>query len=113
MKLEKQQLDELKSKNIGGLYEGSINFYDESDTAYTVEFIYRKPTVGDIEAHAKASQRSPVMANLNLIQSVVAHPEPLEIIKQIRDYPAAAGRFVDEAIIPFFGGNVTIKRQKI
>jgi hypothetical protein len=111
--MEKEQLDQLKAKYPGGLYEGSISFYDENEAAHTVEFIYRKPTTADIEAHTKVLQRNPLVANINLIQSLIVHPESAAIITQIREYPAAVGHFVDEGVFPFFGGNVTIKRRKI
>jgi hypothetical protein len=53
------------------------------------------------------------VANLNLIQSLILHPEPGPVIEEIKEYPAAYGRFVDEAVSPFFGANVTIKSKKL
>jgi hypothetical protein len=67
----------------------------------------------DIEAHSKAAQRNPLVANLNLIQSIIIHPEPAAVIGQIREYPAAYSRFMDEAIMPFFGANTVIKSRKL
>ena len=78
-----------------------------------VEFIYRKPTTADVEAHTTSSQRNPIMANLNLIQSLIVYPEPGPVIEAIREYPAAYGRFVDEAVSPFFGANVTVRTKKL
>jgi hypothetical protein len=112
MKIEKQKLDELKAR-CGSVYEGEISFNDDEDNFHNVEFIWRKPTTADIEAHSKASQRNPIVANLNLIQSLIVHPEPAQIVEAIREYPAATGRFVDEAVSPFFGANVTVRHRKL
>lgn len=112
MKIEQAKIDELK-KTRGAIYEGAISFNDDEDKLHAVEFIWRKPTTADIEAHAKASQRNPIVANLNLIQSLIVHPDPAQIIDAIREYPAATGKFVDEAVSPFFGANVTVKRRKL
>jgi hypothetical protein len=113
MKIEKEQLEQLKQQHPGGVFEGSIDFSDEDDNYHEVEFLYRKPTTADIEAFSKASQRNPVIANLNLVQSLIILPAPGSVISQIREYPSAYGRFVDEAVMPFFGGNVTVRRQKL
>jgi hypothetical protein len=66
-----------------------------------------------MEAFSKAAQRNPLVANLNLVQSLIIFPDPGPVISQIREYPAAYGRFVDEAVMPFFGGSVTIKRRTL
>jgi hypothetical protein len=110
--IEKAQIEELK-KQRGEIYEGAVSFNDDEGEFYEVEFIYRKPATADIEAHAKASQRNPVTANLNLIQSLIVYPEPGLVIDQIREYPAAYGRFVDEAVSPFFGVNVSVRSRKL
>jgi hypothetical protein len=111
--MNKEKIEELKKAHPDGIYEGSISFNDAEDKLHAVEFIYRKPITADIEAHAKVAQRNPIVANLNLIQSLIVHPEPGPIIEQIREYPAAYGRFVDEAISPFFGANVSVKSRKL
>ncbi len=113
MKLEKEKIEELKKEHPNGIYEGSISFNDEKDALHEQSFIYRKPTTEDLEAHAKVAQRNPLVANLNLIQSIIVYPEPGPVIDAIRDYPAAYGQFVDKAISPFFGDNVTVKTKKL
>jgi hypothetical protein len=112
VKIEKTQIEELKQKH-GVIYEGVVAFNDEDDKLHEVEFIYRKPRTADIEAHAKSAARNPIIANLNLIQSLIIHPEPGPVIDEIREYPAAYGRFVDEAISPFFGVNATVRSRKL
>jgi hypothetical protein len=106
-------LEKLKKENPGGLYAGSISFTDSEDEAHEVEFFYRKPSTADVEAHAKAQQRNPIIANLNLIQSLIVHPEPGPVIDAIRDYPMTYSRFVDEAVSPFFGANITVRSRKL
>ena len=113
MDIKKENLDQLKEKFKDGLYEGEISFSDETDNLQSVSFLYRKPTTADIEAHAKASQRNPLVANLNLVQSLIVYPESGPVIARLRDYPATTGRFVDEAISPFFGANVAVKSRKL
>jgi hypothetical protein len=111
--IEEAPIEQLKQRHPSGIYEGAVDFNDSEDRLHTVEFIYRKPVTADIEAHAKTAQRNPIIANLNLIQSLIVHPEPGPVIEEIREYPAACGRFVDEAIRPFFGANVTVKSRKL
>jgi hypothetical protein len=111
--IEKEKLEQLKKAHPGGLYEGSIEFNDEDEKLHGVEFIYRRPTTADIESHARAAQKNPIVANLNIIASMIVYPESGPVIDQIREFPAAYGRFVDEAISPFFGANVSIKSRKL
>ncbi|MDR1175327.1 MAG: hypothetical protein LBK83_07655 [Treponema sp.] len=111
--IEAERLEQLKKAHPGGLYEGSIEFNDEDDKLYTVEFIYRRPTMADVESHAKAAQRNPIVANLNIITSLIVHPESGAVIGEIREYPAACARFVDEAVNPFFGANVSVRSRKL
>lgn len=107
------KIEELKKKYPSGLYEGAISFTDEDGEQQEVEFFYRKPTTADLEAHARSAQRNPLVANLNILQQVIVHPESGPVIAKVRDYPAAYGRFVDEAISPFFGGNVQVRNRKL
>jgi hypothetical protein len=113
MEKANEKIEQLKTRYPEGIHEGEISFSDDEDKFHKVGFIYRKPTTADIESHAKAAQKNPIVANLNLIQSLIVSPEPGPVIGEIREYPAATGRFVDEAISPFFGANVTIKTKKL
>jgi hypothetical protein len=38
MKIEKEQLEQLKKDHPAGIYEGSVSFNDEADTLHEVEF---------------------------------------------------------------------------
>jgi hypothetical protein len=111
--ISKEELEQLKKNNPGDLYEGEIAFNDENNKLHTISFIYRKPTTADLEAHSRTMQRNPIVANSNLIQSLIVHPDSGGIIAQIQAYPASAGHFVDEAIGPFYGANVTVKSRKV
>jgi hypothetical protein len=112
MNIEKAKIDELKQKH-GAIYEGAISFNDDEGTLHEVEFIWRKPTTADVEAHTKSGQRNPIIANLNLVQALIVYPEPGPVIEGIRAYPTACGRFVDEAVSPFFGANATVRTRKL
>jgi hypothetical protein len=112
-KATKEKIDQLKARFPEGIYEGEISFNDDEGKLHTAEFIYRKPTTADIESHAKTGQKNPIVANLNLIQSLIVDPEPGPIVEAIREYPAAYAKFVDEALVPFFGANVTVKSKKL
>jgi hypothetical protein len=60
-----------------------------------------------------ACQRNPLVANLNLVQSLIVHPEAGGVIEQIREYPSAVGRDIDEAASPFFGANAVVRSRKL
>jgi hypothetical protein len=111
--IEKERLEQLKLAHPGGLHEGTVEFNDDENRFHRVEFIFRRPTTADIESHAKASQRNPVIANLNLIASLIVYPESGPVIDEIREFPVAYSRFVDEAVNPFFGGNVSVRSRKL
>jgi hypothetical protein len=113
MEIKPEELEQLKKRYSGGVYEGTINFTDDQETYMQVEFIYRKPTTADVEAHAKAAPRSPLVANINMLQSLIVYPKAAQVIEQIREYPVACGRFVEEAIFPFFGASVAVKSRKL
>ena len=112
-KITKEKIEELKKAHPEGIYEGEITFTDSEDKLHTVEFIYRRPTTADVEVHVKSSQKNPIVANLNVVQSLIIFPEPGPIIESIREYPGAYGRFVEEGLNPFFGANVTVKSKKL
>jgi hypothetical protein len=112
-RVEKEKLDELKALHPGGVYEGAVSFSDSDEVLHNVVFVYRKPVTADLEAHTRAAQRNPIVVNLNLLQSLIVHPDPAAVIEEIREYPAACGRFVDEAVSPFFGANVTVRSRKL
>jgi hypothetical protein len=112
-KVDQEKIDQLKARYPEGIYEGELSFSDDEEKSHRVEFFYRKPNTADVEAHAKAAQKNPIVVNLNLIQSLIVYPDAGQIIGEIREYPAVTGRFVDEAVLPFFGANVSIKTRKL
>lgn len=113
MKHEQAIIDDLKKK-FGTIYEGEINFTDADDNPHTVEFIFREPKTADVEAYSKNVQTiGAITGNLNLIQSLIVHPEPASIIDQIREYPNAYGRFIEVVIQPFFGANAQVQKRKL
>jgi len=113
MNIDKAKLEELKNRYPEGIFEGEISFTDSEDAQHTVEFVFRKPTTADVESHAKAAQKTPITANMNTLQSLIVHPEPGAVIAEVREYPAAVTKFMDEAVIPFFGANVSVRKRKL
>ena len=113
MTVEKAKIESLKAQYPQGIFEGEITFTTNEETVETVNFIYRKPVLADMESYSKAAQRNAITANLNLIQSLIVEPEPVTVITKLRDYPAAYSRFVDDVISPFFGANVAVKSRKL
>ena len=111
--MEKAKIEELKKNYPEGIYKGEVNFTDEEAKPHKVEFVYRKPTMADVESHTKAAQKNPIVASLNLIQSLIVFPEAGSVMGEFHKYPAAAGRFVDEAVSPFFGANVVTQTEKL
>ena len=112
MEVKQEELEQLKKRYPSGVYEGSISFADDSDVYQEVAFLYRKPSTADVEAHSKSAQRSPIVANLNLLQSLIVYPAS-GVIDRIREYPIAVGKFVEEAVFPFFGANVVVKSKRL
>ena len=113
MELSEAKIEELKRTYPEGIFESEIRFDCENEIQHTVEFVYRKPTTADLEAHGAQATKNPIVANLNLLASLIIYPDPGPIIEKIREYPVAYGRFVDECIVPFYGANVQTKRKKL
>jgi hypothetical protein len=113
MKVDKEKIESIKAARPGGIFEGAISFSDAKDTLHEVEFIYRKPNADDMESYTKSCQKNPVLANLNLVQSLIVYPEPGQVIDQLREYSLAVGRFIDEAISPFFGANIVVRKREL
>ena len=112
MELNETKIEELKRMHPEGIFASEIRF-DSEDGQYTIEFVHRKPTTADLEAHGAQGTKNPIVANLNLLASLIIYPESGPIIEKIRGYPAAYGRFVEECIVPFYGANVQTKRKKL
>lgn len=113
MNLDKAKIDELKAKHTA-VYEGEISFSDIDDKAHTVEFIFREPKTADVEAYQKNVQTvGAITGNLNLIQSLIVHPEAGSVVGEIRDYPNAINKFMEDIINPFFGAKAVARKRKL
>ena len=111
--MNKEKIEELKKANPSGIYEGEISFTDAEIKRHEVKFVFRKPSTTDIEAFLITAQKNPIVANLNIIQSLIVHPEPVQIIEKLREYPAATNKFVEDVVIPFFGAGVTAQKKHL
>ena len=109
--MNKEKIEELKKKNPSGIFEGVVTFNDEGNRRHEVKFVFRKPTTADIESFLKGSQKNPLVANLNMVQSLVVDPEPVQVIEKLKDYPVATNKFMEEVIIPFFGAETTTQMK--
>jgi hypothetical protein len=112
-KIDQEKIDQLKTRYPEGIFEGEITFDDEDGKPHSVEFIFRKPLIADVESHTKSSQKNPIVANLNLIQSLIVHPEPGPIVEEIRAYPMAYAKFMDDVLTPFIGANSKARSRKL
>jgi hypothetical protein len=110
--IEKEIIDKLK-KEKGELYFGELGFDDKSGASHSVEFLFRKPLVADIEAYQKMSQKSGSVAQENLLRGLIVYPDANAIMAEIKDYPCAIADFVDGEITPFFGSNIRRGSRKV
>jgi hypothetical protein len=100
MDVTKEKLAELKAAH-GTVYEGSITYKDRNDELQKVEFIFREPTNADAEITIQGAAKNPLATNQNLLASLIVHPEPMEVVQKVRDYPLAIGNFVEKVVVPF------------
>ena len=85
------------------LYQAELSYKDPDGNLQSVEFIFRKPKVADMESYSKGAQNSVLTANMNLLTSIIVHPEAKEIKEKLEDAPNVVGNFVNKEIVPFFG----------
>lgn len=114
MTLAKEKLAELKEK-YGVVYEGAITYKDRNGDLQKREFIFREPTNADAEVMMQGAARDPLAANQNLLASLIVHPEAMEVMQELKDYPLAIGRFNDAEVVPFFGGgnSTSVTKRKL
>lgn len=97
IKALKEQRPETK------LFLGELSFNDEQGDPDGIEFIFRQPKIADMENYAKKSSTSVVSANLNLLTSLVVHPDPKTVKERLESSPNVVGSFINQRIMPFFG----------
>lgn len=109
--MENAIIEDVKKKNPDKkLYKGTLSFLDADKKQVELEFIYRKPSVVDMEMFTKASQKSSFSAQQNLLVSLIVWPDKdgiQDFVDKIKDYPIVVANFVDEVITPFFGSAIT------
>jgi hypothetical protein len=110
---DQAKIDQLKATYPEGIYSAELNFNDEESNPHRIEFIFRKPSQADVEAFQKAAVKNAIVANINFIQSLIVHPEPRPVVNELREYPMAASRFVDEELGPFLGAHTVTSRKKL
>ncbi len=109
---EKEIIEKAK-KEHSEVYYGEIGFDDKEGKSHQVFFLFRSPTVADIEAYQRAVPKSPFVAQENLLRSVIVHPQADEVLTPLHDYPTPIGQFVDAELSPFFGANTRTESHKL
>lgn len=112
--IKKETIDQVKKQHEGKqLFIGTIAFVDKAGEQHKVEFIYRKPTVTDMEIFQKSSAKNGLIAQSNLLNSLIVHPAASEVTEKLSEYPAPVASFVEEQISPFFGASVVTSSQAL
>ena len=102
--IDQKTIEDIKAQNPGvQFHKGNISFSDVKGEPHNVEFVFRRPSVADMEAYNKQATKSPLASQQNLLVGLVVHPDPAEIARQLCDYPAAVADFVETQLAPFFG----------
>lgn len=111
---DKETIQKVKEQHKGkALYIGGIAFVGKAGEQHKIEFIYRKPTITDMEVFNKASAKNGLIAQSNLLNALIVHPSPAEVTDQLSDYPVPVASFVEEQISPFFGASVVTSSQAL
>lgn len=109
-----KEVSEKVKKERGEVYFGEIGFDDKEGKSHQVEFLFRRPLVADIEAYQKSVQKSPFVAQENLLRSLIVYPAQAdEVLGPLHDYPTPIGQFVDAELSPFFGANARTGSHKL
>lgn len=112
--MTKETIEKIKAQNPDAeLYLGEINFCDHEGKKHELEFIYRRPSVADMEAYTKAVPKSSITAQSNLLASLIVHPAAAEIINELAAYPPVVADFVNENVSPFFGTAIASRSSRI
>lgn len=113
-KITKEIIEKVKAENAGAqLYSGGVSFTDAEGERRDLEFIYRRPTVADMEAFNKMASKSAFTAQANLLNGLIIYPEAGEITAALAEYPPVVANFVDEYIVPFFGTAIASRSSRI
>ncbi len=111
---DKETIQKVKEQHKNKqLFVGNIAFVDKEGEQHKVEFIYRKPTVTDMEVFNKASAKNGLIAQSNLLNTLIVHPASAEITEQLAEYPVPVASFVEEQLSPFFGASVVTSSQAL
>lgn len=114
MEFTKEEIEKVKNDNPGKtLFKAKVRYLNDRKQEVTLDFIYAKPSVLDMEAHNKAQAKSSFTAQLNLLRSLIVYPSADDIVKALTDYPIVVANFVNEELVPFFGTVVETTSSQI
>lgn len=100
--LSPEKIAELK-KTHGRLLRADINYLDASKKPQRIDIYFRPPTMDEIERLQSTAQKSPRVGNMELLRTVIVHPDAKGVVDALQDLPAVVGRFVQDEIMPFLG----------
>lgn len=104
-------IDALKQRHGDNIFIGEIALPLNNGK---IEFIMREPRFSDWEVYQKASSTTAVIANSNLLRSLIVYPEnPGPIIERVQQFPVALGDFVVNEVMPFFGSGAQTTKRKL
>ena len=113
-KITKETIEKVKAQHPDSeLYRGEVSFNDDKGERHELEFIYRRPSVADMEAFNKAVIKSSITAQSNLLASLIVHPAPADIVNELAPYPPVVAEFINENVTPFFGTAIVSRSSRI
>lgn len=113
-KISEEIIAKVKGENPGvELLRGDISFTDDKGEKRELEFIFRRPSVADMEAFNKAVLKSSITAQSNLLASLIVYPAPAEIVNELAEYPPVVADFINENVTPFFGTSIVSRSSRI
>ncbi|MGL4986038.1 MAG: DUF6848 family protein [Treponemataceae bacterium] len=112
MDLTKEKVAELKATH-GEIYNSEYRWSDKDGQMHTLAFVYKKPVMAHLEMFQKESEKSPVIAQSNLMRNLIVYPEASDVMKKVEIYTSVIADFVTEEVVPFFGKVTERKSVKL
>lgn len=75
--------------------------------------VFREPTYEDAEAYIAKQQADPIGANINLAVSLAEGADSKAVVAELSKMPFALSRWIDRAVLPFFGGGAEVTTQAL
>lgn len=113
-KIAKETIEKIKAQYPDmELRRGVVSFNDDKGERHELEFIYRRPSVADMEVFNKTVLKSSMTAQSNLLASLIVYPAPAEVVEELAPYPPVIADFINECVTPFFGTAIVSRSSRI